>query len=77
MRFCEAKRIAADVPSNKAKRIATETPGDALPFGTTHPTSMRNKTILQRRHPDSNRGMRILQTLALPLGHVARHSAPS
>ena len=25
--------------------------------------------IFWRRHPDSNRGVRVLQTLALPLGH--------
>jgi hypothetical protein len=24
-----------------------------------------------RRHPDSNRGIRVLQTLALPLGYAA------
>ena len=28
-----------------------------------------------RRHPESNRGMRILQTLALPLGYVAEDGA--
>ena len=26
-----------------------------------------------RRHPDSNRGIRVLQTLALPLGYAAIH----
>ena len=27
--------------------------------------------LFWRRHPDLNRGMRVLQTLALPLGYVA------
>ena len=29
------------------------------------------RTFLWRRHPDLNRGIRVLQTLALPLGYVA------
>ena len=28
-------------------------------------------TGIWRRHPDSNRGIRVLQTLALPLGYAA------
>ena len=31
----------------------------------------REKSKVWRRRPDSNRRMRVLQTLALPLGHVA------
>ena len=27
-----------------------------------------------RRHPDSNRGIRVLQTLALPLGYAASNN---
>jgi hypothetical protein len=27
--------------------------------------------LLKRRHPDSNRGMEVLQTSALPLGYAA------
>ncbi len=29
------------------------------------------KALFWRRHPDLNRGMRVLQTLALPLGYSA------
>ena len=29
------------------------------------------RMILWRRHPESNRGIRVLQTRALPLGYVA------
>ena len=31
----------------------------------------KRTSFIWRRHPDLNRGMRVLQTLALPLGYVA------
>ena len=35
----------------------------------------KRTSFIWRRHPESNRGMRILQTLALPLGYVAGDGA--
>lgn len=32
---------------------------------------LKKTVVLWRRHPDLNRGMRVLQTLALPLGYSA------
>ena len=34
---------------------------------------MKKVFIFWRRHPDSNRGIRVLQTRALPLGYVAEY----
>ena len=36
-------------------------------------TSLSAGVSFWRRHPDLNRGIRVLQTLALPLGYVATH----
>ncbi len=41
------------------------------------PENTRNRiitTIFWRRHPDSNRGIKVLQTLALPLGYGAKYT---
>ena len=38
---------------------------------------MKSVILLWRRHPDLNRGIRVLQTHALPLGYVANCSVVS
>src|SRR5689334_8377398 len=45
-------------------RVNSHAPATPVPLG--------RVTSGKRRHPDSNRGMRVLQTLALPLGDGAR-----
>ena len=35
--------------------------------------TLKKVFIFWRRHPDSNRGIRVLQTRALPLGYVAEY----
>ncbi len=41
------------------------------PFGSKKKTTRKGWFSFWRRHPESDRGMRVLQTLALPLGYGA------
>ena len=36
----------------------------------------KRRVLFWRRHPDLNRGIKVLQTLALPLGYSAVFAAP-
>src|SRR2546421_8740280 len=45
----------------------------AGPCGGRSRAARRDPGGIWRRHPDSNRGIRVLQTLALPLGYAAIH----
>ena len=65
------KRQAFSSIPGRSEMSLTSSPGSTGPAGYEIGAKTITVGVKKRRHPDSNRGIKVLQTSALPLGYGA------